>query len=113
MPIGSSLSSQERRQRLLAMLDSGGEIRIDSSAESLDVSTMTIRRDLGDLEAEGLLRRVRGGAVPAVFARPHEQRQAVRAAAKAVIAQKALPLVPAEASLPSTPRVRSRLWLTS
>lgn len=96
MPIGSSLSSQERRQRLLAILDSGGEIRIDSSAELLDVSTMTIRRDLGDLEAEGLLRRVRGGAVPAVFARPHEQRQAVRAAAKAVIAQKALPLVPAE-----------------
>lgn len=96
MVIGSSLSSQERRQRLLAMLDSDGEIRIDESAEALGVSTMTIRRDLGELETEGLLRRVRGGAVPAVFAQPYERRQAVRGAAKAIIAAKALPLVPTQ-----------------
>ncbi|MCU4295594.1 DeoR/GlpR transcriptional regulator [Brevibacterium permense] len=94
MVIGSSLSSQERRQKLLALLDANGELRIEQVASSLDVSSMTIRRDLGELEDEGLLRRVRGGAVPVVTARPFEQRQAVRAGAKSIIAQKALSLIP-------------------
>lgn len=94
MIIGSSLSSQERRQNIVALMEPSGELRIDDAAEKLGVSAMTVRRDLGELESEGLLRRVRGGAMRIVTAQPFEQRQAVRAGAKSVIAQKTLPLIP-------------------
>src|SRR5690606_7234780 len=55
---------------------------------------MTVRRDLDDLEAEGLARRVRGGAVAPVLPRPFGERMSTRSAAKATIARKALDLVP-------------------
>ena len=40
-------------------------MRVDTLAETLKVSAATIRRDLVELEQQGLLRRVHGGAVPA------------------------------------------------
>lgn len=44
------------------MLVKGGTVSIDFMADRFDVSRMTIHRDLDDLEAAGLCRRVRGGA---------------------------------------------------
>jgi DeoR family fructose operon transcriptional repressor len=55
---------------------------------------MTSRRDLADLESEGLLRRVRGGAISVIGPRPYGERQSVNSRAKDVIAEKALALVP-------------------
>ncbi|MRX44081.1 DeoR/GlpR family DNA-binding transcription regulator [Agromyces kandeliae] len=88
------LLSTERRARLLEILASEGSIRLDGAAEVLGVSAMTVRRDLDDLEREGLVRRVRGGAVAAIVPQGFGARMAARGPAKAEIARKALDLIP-------------------
>lgn len=55
---------------------------------------MTVRRDLDDLEAEGLARRVRGGAVATVLPQPFGDRMSTRSTFKSIIARKASDLVP-------------------
>jgi DeoR/GlpR family transcriptional regulator of sugar metabolism len=47
---------------IIQSLRAGGRMRVDQLAELTGVSTVTIRRDLVDLEAHGALRRVPGGA---------------------------------------------------
>jgi DeoR family fructose operon transcriptional repressor len=59
---------------------------------------MTIRRDLLNLEGMGIARRVRGGAVAAGPVE-YQGRKQVRAAAKAKIAVKLRPLVPATGAI--------------
>lgn len=94
MATTGSTESEARRKLLLASLERENVIRLTEAAETLGVSTMTIRRDLDDLESEGLLRRVRGGAISVIGPRPFEERRAVRSRAKEVIADKAMALVP-------------------
>lgn len=91
--IGSP-ESEERRKLLLASLERESVIRLADAAEALGVSPMTIRRDLAELEGEGLLRRVRGGAISVIGPRPFGERRSVRSRAKENIAEKALALVP-------------------
>jgi DeoR/GlpR family transcriptional regulator of sugar metabolism len=55
--------SQERQAAIVARLDREGRVFSATLAEQLDVSMDTIRRDLHELEAEGLLKRVHGGAL--------------------------------------------------
>ncbi|WOF24264.1 DeoR/GlpR family DNA-binding transcription regulator [Microbacterium betulae] len=90
----SNLDAERRRERLVALAHEADGVLIDAAAELFAVSTMTIRRDLLDLEAEGRVRRVRGGAVAAETARAFDARSAVRATAKRAVAAKALSLVP-------------------
>lgn len=54
----------ERRQYILEQLAQQGAVRVAELAQALDVSEMTIHRDLDQLAAQGRLRKVRGGAVP-------------------------------------------------
>ncbi|MDF1477514.1 DeoR/GlpR family DNA-binding transcription regulator [Leifsonia sp. H3M29-4] len=91
----ATILSEERRARLLEILARDGALRLDPVAEQLGVSAMTVRRDLDDLEAEGLARRVRGGAVAAVLPRPFRDRMSTRSVSKSVIARKASDLLPA------------------
>lgn len=60
---GSALYAVERQQSLLATLRATGRVEVARAAEELHVTTETIRKDLSELEHQGLLRRVRGGAV--------------------------------------------------
>ena len=53
----------DRRKDILELVNNRNSVSIDSLAEAFPVSRMTIIRDLEKLEQEGLLRRVRGGAV--------------------------------------------------
>jgi len=55
--------SEERRQAILQLLDTRGNVTVAELGAQFEVSEMTIRRDLDDLECKGLLRRVHGGAV--------------------------------------------------
>ncbi len=57
------MTTFERRQRILELLRDQPGIKVTDLAQRLDVSEGTIRNDLSALEKEGLLRRVRGGAV--------------------------------------------------
>jgi DeoR/GlpR family transcriptional regulator of sugar metabolism len=53
----------ERRQRILDIIAHELTIRVSSLSDMLDVSEMTIRRDLDLLKVRGLVERTHGGAV--------------------------------------------------
>lgn len=57
------MTAFERRQRIQDLLQDQPGIKVTELAQRLDVSEGTIRNDLSALETEGVLRRVRGGAV--------------------------------------------------
>jgi DeoR/GlpR family transcriptional regulator of sugar metabolism len=51
-----------RHGEILRLVRSSGVVSVEALAENLGVSPSTIRRDLQSLDADGVLRRVRGGA---------------------------------------------------
>jgi DeoR family fructose operon transcriptional repressor len=86
-------AQHERLAEIEERLQNDGSVRIDALAQRFGVSEMTIRRDLDELEAIGVARRVRGGAVPVgpeTFAERHRH----NARAKARIADKLAALLP-------------------
>lgn len=86
-------SPEERLGEVRDLIAERGAVRIDQLAAAFGVSEMTVRRDLDELEALGVARRVRGGAI-ALGPEPWEQRHQHNARAKAKIAEKLLPMVP-------------------
>lgn len=52
----------QRRDRVLDLVRRNGAVRVSELTEDLDVSDMTIRRDLEWLAAQGLITKVHGGA---------------------------------------------------
>ena len=88
-----SLAAEERAAWLLGQLKASKSVTLAEAAAALDVSEMTVRRDLSALEEAGIARRVRGGAVylgPVSFS----GRERSHSEEKAVIAQKLRPMVP-------------------
>ena len=71
------MSTQERRGAIRGFLANRGEVGIAELAAEFDVSEMTIRRDLEELEDQGVARRVRGGAI-ATVSRSYEPPLAAR-----------------------------------
>lgn len=57
------MTSDERRQHLSNFLAQRGFANLSALAEELHVSESTVRRDLSQLEEEGVARRTHGGAV--------------------------------------------------
>lgn len=57
------MSRGERLERIAAVLTTAGRAAVSELAELTDVSEMTVRRDLEELERQGRCRRVHGGAV--------------------------------------------------
>ncbi|WP_433013821.1 LacI family DNA-binding transcriptional regulator [Kribbella sp. CA-294648] len=55
--------ASERHEQILRSLRRHGRLRVGDLAAELGVSAITVRRDLGELDSAGLLRRVHGGAV--------------------------------------------------
>jgi DeoR family fructose operon transcriptional repressor len=85
-----------RRQRLGALVDARGAVRLDELSVILGVSQATVRRDLNALAAAGRLRRVHGGAVAADqrVDEPHfDVKVAAAADQKARIAARAVELL--------------------
>jgi len=90
----AALLSAERRSAILALLGRDGKVVAARLVEDLGVSEDTIRRDLRELAAQGLVQRVHGGALPPAprhgsFARRRE----TSAAAKAALADAAVKLL--------------------
>jgi DeoR/GlpR family transcriptional regulator of sugar metabolism len=56
------MKPEDRRHEIIELLVAEREASLDELAERFAVSKMTIHRDLDELEAEGLLRKIRGGA---------------------------------------------------
>jgi DNA-binding LacI/PurR family transcriptional regulator len=58
----SAMLPSERRARVVELLRRRGTVRVHDLADELDVSAITVRRDISLLAEQGLVRRVRGGA---------------------------------------------------
>ena len=58
------LLAAKRREHVLDALARDGAVRISQLVDDLGVTPVTLRRDLAQMEREGVLVRVHGGAVP-------------------------------------------------
>jgi len=85
-------SLSEREQLILNKLSQLGTISVSDLAAELQLSEVTIRSDLKELEEKGWLQRTRGGAAPA-FHRDILERQRLHIEEKQAIARAAAELV--------------------
>ncbi|MBV8749956.1 MAG: DeoR/GlpR transcriptional regulator [Candidatus Eremiobacteraeota bacterium] len=84
---------QERQQRIAEQLRVNGSLRVKDLAARFGASDMTIRRDLADLEAAGVVKRVHGGAIAWKTRTPFGERSAISGAAKTTIARAVAALI--------------------
>lgn len=93
--------AQQRHNAIMAQVHARGTVQVQDLAESLDVSTMTIRRDLAELDELGVLTRVHGGATLVTSAHEPQfaEKMAINADAKTAIARAALNLVHSSQSI--------------
>jgi DeoR family transcriptional regulator, fructose operon transcriptional repressor len=82
------MSYQKRKQAILKIVESEGEIDVKTLAQRLDTSEVTVRRDLLTMATDGLIYRTHGGAMklslvnnPVSF----QQKTALHAEAKDII----------------------------
>jgi DeoR/GlpR family transcriptional regulator of sugar metabolism len=88
--------AQERRQHIFKAIEASGVASVRDLAQRFDVSMITIMRDLQELEQEGLIRRVHGGAISvrgASYEPPFSARESQLSPEKQRIALKAVELV--------------------
>lgn len=91
---------EERQQRILQRLQAHGRVVAAELAQAFSVSEDSIRRDLRELAAQGLCRRIYGGALlPTPAPAPLAQRQEQDADRKRRLARAALPLIRAGQTL--------------
>ncbi len=57
-------NTQQRRHAIVSLLAERGEVSVETLSELFETSEVTIRKDLAELERNGLLLRRYGGAVP-------------------------------------------------
>jgi Fe2+ or Zn2+ uptake regulation protein len=72
MSHAKALSAIERQNQIIELLAEHGSVQVDDLVNQLNVSKMTVHRDLDALEADGRLRKVHGGAALAEAAQSNE-----------------------------------------
>jgi len=94
------MAVQERHSKLIRLLDEHQMLTIAEIAERLNISAVTVRRDIAKLDEEGLLRRVPGGALRVTGHRPSPEPGVIPSTSadpllpyKRAIAEKAIALV--------------------
>ena len=86
--------TRQRKQHILEILRREGQVVAKRVSQELDLSEDTIRRDLRELAAEGLLQRVHGGALPSSPGIADlDHRRAIATGAKALIGQAAARMI--------------------
>jgi DeoR family transcriptional regulator of aga operon len=60
----SSLLNEERRRRILEMVQRDGRVLVNELASHFHISQITIRKDLELLDGQGVIQRTHGGALP-------------------------------------------------
>lgn len=58
-----SLLAEERKKRIIEIVNNEGQVKVNGLAKIFNVSTETIRRHLEELESEQKIKKVHGGAV--------------------------------------------------
>jgi DeoR family transcriptional regulator, fructose operon transcriptional repressor len=56
------MTTEQRRTRIIELLEQHGSVQVETLSQQFAVSLVTIRKDLSELEARGLLHRTHGGA---------------------------------------------------
>lgn len=93
-PSPSEALPQERQRWILDRLRSHGRVVALELAETFQVSEDSVRRDLRELAAQGLCKRVYGGALPlSAASTPLKQRRREQGGRKRALARKAVALV--------------------
>lgn len=90
------MNGSKRRQRILDRVETDGRASVVSLAEEMEISAVSIRRDLEYLAEVGALRRIRGGAVslsPGPKSSPFAARQMTAASVKERLAEVAAQIV--------------------
>jgi|SRR5690554_742808 len=84
--------AEERRQSILTALDKHKTVSVQYLSQELQVSEVTIRKDLSELEEKGLLKRTHGGAirVDLLFEPAYDEKITANLAQKEQIAQEAV-----------------------
>lgn len=72
MSDNQNLLAEQRRALILDEVRRRGGVRVNELTRRLNVSDMTVRRDLDALARQGVLEKVHGGAVPVAEASTHE-----------------------------------------
>ena len=84
----------ERQQYILERLTEQGKVELGALSVALQISEDTVRRDVDELQRQGLLSKVRGGALPSSpIPDAFGARERHDAAAKQDIARKARTLI--------------------
>src|SRR5260370_15552760 len=92
----TKMIAQERRQHIFQDIETSGIASVRGLAQRFDVSTITIMRDLQELQQEGLIRRVHGGAISvrgASYEPPFIARESQFSSEKQRIALKAVEMI--------------------
>lgn len=85
------MNAEERKQKILELLNTDGGVRVTVLSKLFNISEVTIRSDLADMEYKGLLTRVHGGAVSSYkpyYSMNLNQRLSTNQQEKIVIAKK-------------------------
>lgn len=89
--------AEQRQSHILELIRRDGAVRVSELVESLDVSDMTVRRDLSVLADNGLVQKVHGGATlvadSAVFEPSFAAKSTLERSAKREIAHAAAKLI--------------------
>lgn len=92
-----SLLKQNRKNIILSELDKNNFVKVTDLQKKLNVTEMTVRRDLKELESEGGVVRIHGGAKKrrsmAYIDMQHDERNKINVEEKRIIAQKAASLL--------------------
>jgi DeoR/GlpR family transcriptional regulator of sugar metabolism len=85
------MTSDERKKQISDMVQANGSVKVSELSLYFDVSEVTIRSDLADMESKGLLSRIHGGAIYSYkpyYSMNLNQRLETNQQAKVEIAQK-------------------------
>ncbi|GAB2614757.1 DeoR/GlpR family DNA-binding transcription regulator [Streptomyces capparidis] len=92
-----NLLAEQRRALILDEVRRRGGVRVNELTRKLNVSDMTVRRDLDALARQGVVEKVHGGAVPVADASSHEPgfeaKSSLEMSAKEAIAKEAAKMV--------------------
>lgn len=91
----------QRRDRIVQLVQENGFLSAPDAAQLLGVSSETIRKDIIELDREGLIRRSRGGAMPVNVVResPLVRKRTNYPEEKVAIARAAVDTIPAGSSV--------------
>lgn len=92
----------ERKEKILDQIKNRGQLNISEHAKLFNVSISTLHRDLEDLEKQGLIKKVMGGAVlvnGSQFETHFDKRLKTRVKEKMAIARKAIEFIEDDTSI--------------